>query len=102
LKISDADFQLENDQRQVGNALQSAANDWQALLEQLRIQQQATRNYEILRNGEQIRFDSGESTVFLINSRESSLLSARQKLAELQAKYAQTQAQLRFAVGLSQ
>ncbi len=102
LKIRDADFELENDQRQVGNALQSAANDWQALLEQLRIQQQATRNYEILRNGEQIRFDNGESTVFFINSRESSLLSARQKLAELQAKYAQTQAQLRFAVGLSQ
>ena len=99
VKIRDAGFQLDQDQRQVGNALQAAANDWQALLEQLRIQQQATRSYEVLRNGEQIRFDNGESTVFLMNSRESSLLSARQKLAELQAKYAQTQAQLRYAVG---
>ena len=99
VKIRDAGFQLDQDQRQVGNALQAAANDWQALLEQLRIQQQATRSYEVLRNGEQIRFDNGESTVFLMNSREASLLSARQKLAELQAKYAQTQAQLRYAVG---
>lgn len=99
LKLRDADFQLANDQRQLGNALQAAANDWQALLEQLRLQQQATRSYETLRNGEQIRFDNGESTVFLINSREASLLAARQKLAELQAKYAQTQAQLRYAAG---
>ena len=99
LKLRDVSFQLDNDQRLVGNALQTAANDWQALLEQLRLQQQATANYQRLRDGELIRFESGESTVFLINSREASLLSARQKLAELQAKYAQTQAQLRYAVG---
>ena len=99
LKLRDAGFQLDNDQRQVGNTLQTAANDWQALLEQLRLQQQATANYERLRDGELIRFDNGESTVFFINSRESSLLAARQKLAELQAKYAQTQAQLRYAAG---
>ena len=99
IKLRDASFQLDNDQRLVGNALQTAANDWQALLEQLRLQQQATANYQRLRDGELIRFDNGESTVFFINSRESSLLSARQKLAELQAKYAQTQAQLRYAAG---
>ena len=99
IKLRDASFQLDNDQRLVGNALQTAANDWQALLEQLRLQQQATDNYQRLRDGELIRFDNGESTVFFINSREFSLLSARQKLAELQAKYAQTQAQLRYAAG---
>ena len=99
LKLRDAGFQLDNDQRQVDNALQAAANDWQALVEQLRLQQQATANYRRLRDGEQTRFDAGESTVFFINSREASLLAARQKLAELQAKYAQTQAQLRYAAG---
>ena len=77
----------------------AAANSWQALLEQLRIQQQAVANYKRLRDGEQIRFENGESTVFLINSREAKLLEARQKLAELQAKYAQTRAQLRYAAG---
>ena len=99
LKLRDAGFQLNNDQRQVANALQATANDWQALLEQLRLQQQATANYQRLRDGEQTRFEGGESTVFFINSREASLLAARQKLAELQAKYAQTQAQLRYAAG---
>jgi len=99
LKLNDARYQLSNDQRQVANALQTAANDWQALLEQLRLQQQATANYQRLRNGEQLRFEAGESTVFFINSREANLLAARQKLAELQAKFAQTQAQLRYAAG---
>ena len=99
IKLRDAGFQLDNDQRLVSNGLQAAANDWQALLEQLRVQQRAVANYERLREGEQIRFEAGESTVFLLISRETSLLSARQKLAELQAKYAQTQAQLRFAAG---
>ena len=99
LKLQDAGYQLSNDQRQVTNALQAAANDWQALLDQLQLQRQATANYQRLRDGEQIRFDTGESTVFFINSREASLLAARLKLAELQAKYAQTQAQVRYAAG---
>lgn len=100
LKLRDAGYQLDNDQRQISNALQTAANDAQALAEQLRLQLQATANYQRLRDGELIRFDAGESTVFLVNSREASLLSARQKLAELQAKFAQTQAQTRYAAGL--
>jgi len=99
LKLRDAGLQLDQDQRLVDNALRTAANDWQALLEQLRLQQRATANYQRLRDGEQTRFDNGESTVFFINSREASLLAARQKLAELQTKYAQTQAQLRYAAG---
>ena len=99
LKLRDTALQLDQDQRQVSNALQTAANDWQALLEQLQIQQRATANYRLLREGEQLRFESGESTVFFINSREASLLGARIKLAELQAKFAQTKAQLRYAAG---
>ena len=97
--IGSAGLQLDQDQRLVDNALRTAANDWQALVEQLRLQQRATANYQRLRDGEQTRFDNGESTVFFINSREASLLAARQKLAELQTKYAQTQAQLRYAAG---
>lgn len=52
-----------------------------------------------LRQGEQVRFENGESSVFLLNAREASLVTARLKLAELQAKYAQTQALLRWAAG---
>ena len=41
-----------------------------------------------MRQSEQTRFENGESSVFLLNTREAVLVSTRLKLAELQAKYA--------------
>lgn len=99
LKLRDAELTLQQDARTVQTAVQANANDWQALVQQLRLQAQAVANYERLRNGEEIRFANGESTVFLINSREASLVSARLKLAELQAKYGQVQAGRVFSLG---
>ena len=75
------------------------ANDGEALRAQLRLQEQVGQNAERLRQGEQTRFESGENSVFLLNAREVALVSARLKLAELQAKYAQTQVTLRWAAG---
>nr|WP_246398821.1 TolC family protein [Hymenobacter luteus] len=99
LKTREAELDLQQDSREVQTTVRSVANDWEALREQLSLQERVVRNAELLRNGEQIRFENGESSVFLINSREASLVSARVKLAELQSKYAQTQATLRWAAG---
>jgi outer membrane protein TolC len=99
LKRREAELDLQQDTREVQTTVRTVANDWEALREQLRVQEQVVQNAQTLRNGEQIRFENGESSVFLLNSREASLVSARIKLAELQAKYAQTQATLRWAAG---
>ncbi|MCC3159370.1 TolC family protein [Hymenobacter sp. 15J16-1T3B] len=99
LKIQEATLGLDQASREVATAVRTTANDQQALAQQLQAQEQVVLNSQRLRDGEQIRFENGESSVFLLNSRESYLLTARLKLAELQAKYAQTQAGLRFAAG---
>ncbi|WP_188548459.1 TolC family protein [Hymenobacter qilianensis] len=99
LKRREAELDLQQDTREVQTTVRTVANDWEALREQLRVQEQVVENSQKLRNGEQIRFENGESSVFLLNSREASLVSGRIKLAELQAKYAQTQATLRWAAG---
>ncbi|WP_400191315.1 TolC family protein [Hymenobacter sp. B81] len=99
LKLQEATLGLTQTSREIGTALRTTANDQQGLQQQLLVQQQVVANAERLRAGEQIRFENGESSVFLLNSREATLLSARLKLAELQAKYAQTQATLRWAAG---
>ncbi|GAB2955151.1 TolC family protein [Hymenobacter coalescens] len=99
LKFRETELDLAQDGRAIDAGLRSVANEQAALLEQLRLQAQAVQNAERLRNGEQTRFEGGESSVFLINSREASLINARVKLAELQAKYAQTLATLRWAAG---
>ena len=99
LKQQDAELGLQQDAREIETGVLTVANSWAALREQLALQQQVVANAERLRNGEQTRFENGESSVFLLNSRNTKLLEARQKLAALQAKYAQTQATLRWAAG---
>lgn len=99
LKLRDTELDLQQDTRAIDLGVRTVANDWEALREQLALQEQVVLNAGRLRQGEQIRFENGESSVFLLNSREASLVSARVKLAELQAKYAQTQATLRWAAG---
>jgi hypothetical protein len=41
-------------------------------------------NYQALLNGEIMKSENGESSVFLINTRETELLDARIKLLKLQ------------------
>ena len=99
LKQRDAELGLAQNTRDVQTAVQTNAVEWQALVGQLRLQAQAVGNYQRLREAEQILFQNGESTVFLLNARESYLLTAQLKLAELQAKYAQVQAGRTFVLG---
>lgn len=59
---------------------------WQQLKGQLQVQQAAVTNYGLLQRGEEVRFFNGESSLFLINSREAKTLEAREKLIALSAK----------------
>ena len=102
LKRRDTELELQQDAREIQTTVRTVANDWEALRAQLRLQEQVGQNAERLRQGEQTRFEGGESSVFLLNAREAALVSARLKLAEFQAKYAQTQATLRWAAGGSE
>jgi outer membrane protein TolC len=56
--------------------------------------------YNTMVTGEQQRFTNGESSVFLINTRENTLVSAGVKLAELEMKYAKAIAYFYQSAGL--
>ena len=45
-------------------------------------------NYETLLNAEKRNFETGESSLFLINAREMSLIDAQIKQIEVNAKFA--------------
>lgn len=62
-------------------------------------QREAVRYAGLLRDGEVRRFDAGESTLFLVNARERTLLDEQLKLASFEAKYAGARAALAFALG---
>ncbi|WP_439881245.1 TolC family protein [Pontibacter sp. MBLB2868] len=85
--------------REIENNLLAAYNDWLALEEQIKLQQQMVENATTLRNGEVIRFQNGESSLFLVNSREMKLMEAQAKLNNLRAKYAKAKTFLYWAAG---
>lgn len=86
--------------REVENNLLAAYNEWLALEEQIRLQQLMVANANTLRNGEATRFENGESSLFLVNSRELKLLEAQVKLYNLQAKYAKARTFLYWSAGI--
>lgn len=85
--------------REIENNLLAAFNEWQALEEQIRLQEQMVQNANTLRNGEVIRFQNGESSLFLVNSREVKLMEAQQKLYGLRTKYAKAKTLLYWSAG---
>lgn len=92
-------LELIQQTREVANTVQAVYNELQALQEQIQLQEQMVANALALRNGEQIRFESGESSLFLINSREVKFLEAQLKLYALRTKYAKAKTTLYWAAG---
>lgn len=101
VKIKQQQTALEQQQRQrdIGTEINTVYNNWLAFEAQLKVQQFQVQNSEALRDGEQQRFDAGESSFFLVNTRENSLINAQIKYYELQAKYAKTKAELYWTAG---
>jgi outer membrane protein TolC len=57
------------------------------------------RSHEQLWRGEELRFRLGESSLFLVNSRENKLLEAREKLISVQTKYLNSFMSLEWSAG---
>lgn len=97
LRQTRLDFLQTN--REINNQILASYNELITLKEQLRDQEKLTTQASALRDGEQRRFDNGESSFFLVNTRENSLISQQVKLAEFKAKTAKSQAFLLWAAG---
>jgi outer membrane protein TolC len=99
LKIQSTELELAQKTLEIENKVRAYINKQQALQAQFNIQQSALQNFITLQRAEETRFFSGESSLFLINSRENKVLEARQKLIELQTKLAQTNIDVQWAAG---
>ncbi|MER2997604.1 TolC family protein [Pontibacter populi] len=92
-------LELAHTTRAVENGILAAYNEWLSLENQIALQERMVDNARTLRNGELTRFQNGESSLFLINTREMKLMEAQVKLLNLKAKYAKARAQLYWAAG---
>lgn len=99
IKRSQADFERQQLSREIRTRIEVSRNEMSALQEQIRIQEEQVRNAERMLQGEQFRFDSGEGSVFLMNTRENALINSRIKLEELKSKFGKSRALLYWSAG---
>lgn len=99
LKIEETRLETKLQEQAIENKVRLYYNELLGLKQQLYIYEAAYRNYEVLYRGEDTRFKAGESSLFLLNSRENKQLEAAQKLVELKAKYFKAQQAVLWAAG---
>lgn len=99
LKIQQTTLDQLQLQRDIDIMVQTSWNELLAMRDQINVQAAQVVNAGLMLEGEQFRFGAGESSIFLINARENSLISSRIKLVELRAKYAKSKAFLYWAAG---
>ncbi|MCC7055036.1 MAG: TolC family protein [Gemmatimonadaceae bacterium] len=98
-KFDRAELDVREIRREVVLLVRTAINDLAQFDAQLALQRDAVRLYRILSAGERVRFEAGESTLFLLNTRERQVLDEELKYVALQAKYLAARAALAVAAG---
>lgn len=85
-KIQEANYDLRAKQAELTYKLRQSLNDWEFTDAQFRLYTRTTRDYLGLLNAEREIFNSGESSLFLVNARETGYIQAQIKLIELLSK----------------
>ncbi len=100
LKVKETEFSYQQGKRDIANQVSVSFNELENFKKMRLIQQNLVQNAELMRAAELLRFESGESSLFLVNQRERTLLDAQSKLAEIIAKYAFAKSNLYFSAGI--
>lgn len=100
LKIEAANLDLDQKRLAVQLKVKSYYNEVVNLQSQIALQSSNYLNYQRLVRAEGILFQNGESSLFLVNTRENKALEAQEKLVELKTKYYKTLYSLQWSAGL--
>jgi len=99
IKQQELNYDLQQSGRTIRNDITSAFNDLSAYAAQVTVQTKSIENQQILVDGENQKFSLGESTLFLINSRETKLIDMKIKQESMIAGYEKTLAELYYKAG---
>lgn len=100
LKLEETQWAQSLGRQKIELKVRSYYNEMQTLKNQVSLQSANFKNYQELLKAEEIRFTNGESSIFLINARETKALEAKEKLIDLQAKYFKSLYALQWSAGL--
>lgn len=93
-KLQDAQFERDNAEVQIQNKILGIYRELESFDSQNVLIDDIVSDYQTLLTAEERKFSFGESSLFLINSRESSLIDAELKQNEVQNKYFTAKAKL--------
>ena len=99
LKIQSAEWDLLAKRQNIQYKLRSSFNEWETTRSQISIMDKTVKDYSSLLEGERTMFDAGESSLFMINSRESAYINSRIKLIQLVSKNQVANAKVKYALG---
>ncbi|MBP1653353.1 MAG: putative outer membrane protein [Bacteroidetes bacterium] len=101
-KQQQVDYDLMQSGREINNDITASFNSLTAYQSQLIVQVRSINNQQALLAGELQKFDLGESTLFLINSRESKLIDMKIKRESIISGYQKKLAELYYKAGTRQ
>jgi len=99
LKMMDTDLAILQKQLEISNKVRDAYNEWQNAQQQIVLYEDIVTNYQRLLDAEILRFQAGESSIFLINSREQKLIEAQMKLVGLRTEFHKNRIKTLWATG---
>ncbi len=99
LKIQETNLEFINKRQQTENKIRSYYNELIALAGQMQTTQSMFNNYQFLLRSEELKFAQGESSLFLVNSREIKVIELLQKRIELASKWYKAKYSLEWAAG---
>lgn len=99
IKISELEYKLNLKRREIFNEINATYNSMLNLARIVALQQELTENTNTLLEGELIKFENGESSIFLVNSRETKLVDTRSKLLKSMVSYEKEKFYLFWAAG---
>ncbi len=94
VKVEEAGLERLNAQLSLRNKVLALYSETESLGRQFFLGETIAGDYQRLLDAEERKFGFGESSLFLVNTRESRLIDARLKVNELQNKRLETQAKL--------
>ena len=100
LKLEENNLYFKQKIVETENKIRDYYNRVTILQTQIATANSALLNYNSLLKNELLRFNNGESSLFLVNSRENKVLEIKQKIIELQIKLLKANYTLNWTCGL--
>lgn len=94
IKLSDTKYELDFTKVSLQNKWKAYWQTFQSLKKQLLINNQLVKDYGTMLSAEERLFENGESSLFIINSRENSLVSSQLNTLVIEANYFQTASEI--------